>query len=119
MMQPVQRYAERRIPKTPDGTFTFWFKRPKTGDQAGAWMLARVGDEAAFITAERNAPRVGERLELTPPDDTGVSPEPQRSVSLPRFGRVVKLYAPQGATRRVGIRFEDAEAPEGLLPQMH
>lgn len=104
MTQPPQRLAERRIDGDEPGTFTFSYRRPNSAAPVSAWMLDRNAEQAAFLTSAGDAPEVGEHVELAatdPPD-----PKPARRGVLPRFGRVVRLDAPQGATRRVSIRFE-------------
>ena len=75
-------------------------------------MLSQNGDEGAFLTASRSAPRVGERLELSDPgdaDQTIPQQSPGCSLGLPRFGRVVRLDRVEGSTQRVAIRFEKPE----------
>jgi hypothetical protein len=110
MKQATQRVAERRTVEQQAGSFTFWFRRPQATKQVGAWMLAQSASEAAFLTAARDAPRIGEQLELTDLGTTSLTiPQapPQHSPHLPKFGRVVRLDKPQGVTRRVAIQFED------------
>jgi hypothetical protein len=109
MRQSAQRLAERRSEAQQTGTFTFWFRRPQSAKPAGAWMLAQSREEAAFLTAAHDAPRVGEQLELSESCEANraVRAVPRGSAShLPRFGRVVCLDDPQGVTRRVAIRFD-------------
>jgi hypothetical protein len=114
MKQPSQRLAHRQTEHLQTGSFTFWYRRPNAARQVGAWMLDQDADEAAFLTATRDAPRVGERLELTELCQSNLAvprPLPERLSQLPRFGRVVRLDEPEGVTRRVAIRFEQQTHP--------
>lgn len=109
MTRPSQRLAQRRTEGQQTGAFTFWFRRPHAVKHAGAWMLNQSAREAAFLTAAFNAPRVGERLELSEPEsaDLAVSDRPSDHAGHPsRFGRVVQLCDSPGTTRRVTIQFE-------------
>jgi len=75
-------------------------------------MLHQSEEEAAFLTAAGDAPRVGEQLELTALYEAEDLRRP--SSQLPRFGRVVQLHDPQGTTRRVAIRFEGRLHPPSV-----
>ena len=80
-------------------------------------MLKREEEEAAFITTASEAPKVGERLELSEQDLFTLRPGSIAGMDnphMPRFGRVVRLDDPQGSTRRVAIRFEPEIEAGGL-----
>ena len=104
MTQPPQRLAQRRANVEEFGTFTFSYRRPHRPGQVSAWMLDRSAEQAAFLTSTSDAPEVGEHVELAATDP--ICPEAAAGPALPRFGRVIRLDAPQGTTRRVAIRFE-------------
>jgi hypothetical protein len=109
MRQPTQRLAERRTPGRESGSFTFWFRRPNSGRHIGAWMLNHNESGAAFLTAARDAPRVGEKLELTELRQFSLAnpePVPPSAARIPQFGRVVRLDDAEGVIQRVAIRFE-------------
>jgi len=113
-MQPTQRLAQRRAARPGPGSFTFWFRRPDSTRPIGAWMLNHDQQEAAFLTTAGDAPRIGEKLELTGLGlGRAATPEPipPELVPLPRFGRVIRLDESRGVTRRVAIRFEPQLAP--------
>ncbi len=77
-------------------------------------MLDQSGEEASFLTTAGDAPHLGEQLELTASCDAnrrGTNDRCGPNKHLPRFGRVVRLDDPQGATRRVAIRFEGQLQP--------
>jgi hypothetical protein len=77
-------------------------------------MLDRDGLEGAFLTTTGEAPSLGEQLELSEPymaDPADAEPQRDSDARLPRFGRVVRLDDPQGATCRVAIRFDCAPQP--------
>ncbi len=103
MTQPPQRLARRRTNVEELGSFTFSYRRPHSVGQVSAWMLDRSAEQAAFLTSARDAPEVGEHLELAATEPIGL--ETADRPLLPRFGQVVRLDA-QGTTRRVAIRFE-------------
>jgi hypothetical protein len=109
MPQPLQRLAQPRTNVDELATFTFSYRRPHSPTQVSAWMLNRSADEAAFLTTAGDAPKVGERLELTEvavADTVAADESPAEESHLPQFGRVVRLEGLQGTTRRVAIRFE-------------
>ena len=111
MTQPLQRLAHRRTNVEELGTFTFSYRRVHTATQVSAWMLDRSAHEAAFLTTAGDAPKVGERLELTQTDSIGLvaaDRSQEGGPDLPRFGRVVRLEDLSGTNRRVAIRFEPA-----------
>jgi len=120
MKQAVQRVAERRDSQHQSGSFTFWFRRPHARRQVGAWMLNQGDGEAAFLTSARDAPRIGETLELTElckTSPTTPEPVPQELAYLPKFGRVVRLDRPQGVTRRVAIQFDQSLPARPSMPE--
>jgi hypothetical protein len=105
--------AQRRTAPTDAGTFTFWFRRPNAPAPVSAWMLKKEEEEAAFLTTASEAPKVGERLELSEQEllsrrVRGIAD--QGNPHMPRFGRVIRLDDTQGTTRRVAIRFEQESA---------
>ena len=99
-MQPTHRTVSRRSETKEDRAFSFWFRRPYGDKHVGAWMLSQSTGEASFLTSAPDAPKIGERLELTEPCDTPAEG------SIPRFGRVVKLDESPGRARRVEIAFD-------------
>ena len=109
MSQPLQRLAQPRTNIDELATFTFSYRRPHSATQVSAWMLNRSADEAAFLTTAGDAPKVGERLELTEPciaDGVAADDSLLEGSRLPQFGRVVRLEDLQGTTQRVAIQFE-------------
>jgi len=109
MTQPRQSVAQRRTSPTDSGAFSFSYLRSDDAAPVSAWMLKRGEEEAAFLTPTSEAPRVGERLVLNQPEyaeHSRSSTTAHADTLLPRFGRVIRLGALEGAARRIAIRFE-------------
>ncbi len=99
----------RREPRQPRA-FALWVRRVGHADRTRAWMVDTSTGGAAFLVPADQAPAVGELVEFSemPTTDPFVR---EGALPLPRVGRVLRLDAPDGLTRRVAVRIEaDAAA---------
>ena len=109
MSQAPRPIPERRRECRRPTAFAFWFERRPRAERASGWMLESAASSASFLTAASAAPALGARLQLVEmfSRDRLVRED---GPELPRFARVVRVEEPDGATRRVAVRFE-AESP--------
>ena len=113
MSQPTNGHGERRRDPRTTAAFTFCIQSPAANCAVGAWMLNVSARGAAFLAIAGDAPRVGERIELTElySDNRAVR---EAAFPLPPHARVLRVDDADGATRRVAVRFEaDQRAEQG------
>jgi hypothetical protein len=104
MLQPQSLSCERRRDVRRPAAFPFWIRRAD-GTAVSAWMLNMSLNGAAFLIAQEQAPRVGERLicaDMASRDHQVQTATPP----LPPRARVLRVEDDDGTTRRVAVRFE-------------
>ncbi|GEM_PF-1677104 len=113
MSQPLSVRIERRRQPRQTKAFAFWFRRPDGEQRSSGWMLDMSAGGAAFLTTPEEVPPVGERIELIEMQ-TSHPVVREDAAPLPPFARVLRHDDPEGALRRVAVRFEtDARACPG------
>jgi len=97
--------GERRCEPRRCAAYSFWYRRPNALELSSAWLLNVSNGGAAFLATPADTPVVGEKIELEEMYSANRLVQ-EGAPPLPRHARVLRVEDPQGATRRVAVRFE-------------
>lgn len=108
MQQAAPTYSERRRDPRVPKAFALWLCPLPGARRLSAWMLDMSAGGAALLTDAREAPPVGQRVELS----EMVTPDRivrEGATPLPRYARVIRHDDSDGLVRRIAVRFEADE----------
>lgn len=110
----MRHSTERRGGARKPAAFTLWYQRAGRDDWLGGWAMNISSSGLAALVPPEESPRVGEVVRIVLMTLPAASASDAVPVRLPPTGRVVRLDAHDGMTRRIAIAFESDEA--SLIP---